>query len=96
MALYLSPLVDINEVDISTTIPSVATSIGVLEAPKIDGILTDKSWNLVKWSGNYIQWSPKENTQPTEQTQLKILYDDKNLYVAFRCYDKDPQGCLPP
>lgn len=30
MALYLSPLVDINEVDLTTTIPSVATSIGVL------------------------------------------------------------------
>jgi hypothetical protein len=30
MALYLSPLVDINEVDLSTTIPTVATSIGVL------------------------------------------------------------------
>ena len=30
MALYLSPLVDINEVDLTTTIPSVATSMGVL------------------------------------------------------------------
>ena len=30
MALYLSPLVDINEVDLTTTITSVATSIGVL------------------------------------------------------------------
>ena len=30
MALYLSPLVDINEVDLSTTIPTVASSIGVL------------------------------------------------------------------
>ena len=30
MALYLSPLVDINEVDLTTTISSVATSIGVL------------------------------------------------------------------
>ena len=30
MALYLSPLVDVNEVDLTTTIPTVATSIGVL------------------------------------------------------------------
>ena len=30
MALYLSPLVDINEVDISTTIPAVATSIAAI------------------------------------------------------------------
>jgi len=30
MALYLSPLVDINEVDLTTTIPAVATSIAVI------------------------------------------------------------------
>lgn len=30
MALYLSPLVDINEIDLTTTIPAVATSIGVI------------------------------------------------------------------
>ena len=29
MAFYLSPLVDVNEIDLSTTIPAVATSIGV-------------------------------------------------------------------
>jgi hypothetical protein len=30
MAMYLSPLVDVNEIDLTTTIPAVATSIGVL------------------------------------------------------------------
>jgi len=30
MGFYLSPIVDINEVDLSTTIPAVATSIGVI------------------------------------------------------------------
>lgn len=30
MAYYLSPLVDVKEIDISTTIPAVATSIGVI------------------------------------------------------------------
>lgn len=29
MALYLSPLVDVNEIDLTTTVPAVATSIGV-------------------------------------------------------------------
>ena len=30
MTMFLSPLVDVNEIDLSTTIPAVATSIGVL------------------------------------------------------------------
>lgn len=70
------------------------TSIGVVDAPKIDGLINDSSWNLVEWSTDYIQWSPKENMPPTEQTKMKILYDDKNLYVAFRCYDNNPKGIV--
>ena len=32
MTMYLSPLVDVNEIDLTTTIPAVATSIGVIVA----------------------------------------------------------------
>lgn len=63
-------------------------------SPKVDGKIDDQVWDMVEWSGNYIEWSPEENTDPTEQTFIKILYDDKNLYVAFRCLDKDPKGVV--
>lgn len=63
-------------------------------APKIDGKIDEPSWNNVEWSGDYVEWSPEENTEPTEQTKLKILYDDKYLYVGFRCYDQDPSGVV--
>ncbi|MEL6824465.1 MAG: carbohydrate binding family 9 domain-containing protein, partial [Calditrichota bacterium] len=63
-------------------------------APQIDGILDDDSWSLVDWSGDYIEWSPQENTAPSQQTRLKILYDDKNLYVAFECFDSHPDSIV--
>jgi len=72
----------------------VTTHIESGEAPKIDGLLHDESWSRVDWSGDYVELSPEENTPPHEQTKLKILYDDKYLYVAFRCYDQDPQGVV--
>lgn len=68
--------------------------VGDLESPKIDGLLNDTSWELVEWSSDYVELSPQENTPPTEQTKLKIVYDEKNLYVAFRCYDKNPDGIV--
>ncbi|MEO1653841.1 MAG: DUF5916 domain-containing protein, partial [Bacteroidota bacterium] len=68
--------------------------LGDQKVPKIDGIIDDESWSLVEWSGEYVELSPEENTTPSEQTKLKILYDDKYLYVAFRCYDKDPEGVV--
>ena len=66
------------------------TYLGNTKAPKIDGLFDDEAWDLVEWSGDYVEWSPDENTAPSYRTKLKILYDDKNLFVAFRCYDGEP------
>lgn len=67
------------------------TGIAPEEAPQIDGELTDLIWERVSWAGDYIEWQPDENTAPSVQTKFKILYDSKNLYLAFRCYDPEPE-----
>ncbi len=59
------------------------------EAPEIDGLMNDSCWNLVEWSGNFTQTSPKENVPPSQQTSFKILYDDDNLYVFIRAHDTE-------
>ncbi|MCP4977650.1 MAG: carbohydrate binding family 9 domain-containing protein [Maribacter sp.] len=56
----------------------------------IDGILDDEGWKLAKWEGDFIEWEPDENTPPSQPTKFKIVYDKKFLYVAFRCYDTEP------
>ena len=66
------------------------TGIGPEEAPQIDGDLTDAIWEQVSWGGDYIEFQPDENTAPSVQTKFKILYDSKNLYLAFKCYDPEP------
>lgn len=58
-------------------------------APVIDGHSNDPCWNLVEWSGNFIQTSPSENKPPSQQTSFKILYDDNNLYVFIRAHDTE-------
>ena len=68
----------------------VTTSIKGHEPPVIDGIISDSSWELVDWTGDYIEFEPDENTPPSQQTKFKILYDSGSLYVAFRCYDDEP------
>lgn len=59
--------------------------------PVIDGKLDDECWKTGDWAGNYTQFIPDEGAKPTYPTELKILYDDKNLYVAFRAHDKEPK-----
>ncbi len=68
-----------------TTMPVVEE-----QAPNIDGVIDDKGWEIVEWSGDFIEWEPDENTQPSQKTKFKIIYDKKYLYVAFRCYDTEP------
>jgi hypothetical protein len=68
-----------------TTMPIIGEN-----APNIDGDLDDKSWEIAEWSGDFIEWEPDENTPPSQQTKFKIVYDKKYLYVAFRCYDTEP------
>ena len=59
------------------------------QAPQIDGRLDDAAWTQGTWSGEYIQQMPTEGAVPSVRTELKILYDDRNVYVAIRAYD-DP------
>ena len=66
------------------------TSVGTTESPKIDGLIDEAAWELVEWTTDYVEFEPDVGTPPTEQTKMKILYDDKNLYVAFKCYQADP------
>lgn len=67
-------------------------SLGENTPPKIDGTIDEDVWNLVPWTTDYVEFQPDNGTAPTEQTKMKILYDAKNIYVAFICYDKDPAG----
>ncbi|WP_343911586.1 DUF5916 domain-containing protein [Aquimarina litoralis] len=60
------------------------------EAPTINGLIDESSWDLVEWSGDFIENEPDENTPPSQQTKFKILYDQKYLYIGYRCYDKEP------
>ncbi|MEM7085187.1 MAG: DUF5916 domain-containing protein [Bacteroidota bacterium] len=66
------------------------TSIQGTDGITIDGSIDEAAWNAVEWSTDYIEFEPDVGTAPTEQTKMKIVYDDKNLYVAFKCYQADP------
>src|SRR4030095_2209691 len=51
------------------------------------GRCADPPWNEGGWSGDYIQQLPVEGAAPSVKTELKILYDDRNVYIAIRAHD---------
>lgn len=60
----------------------------------LDGIPDESAWEAVEWGGDFQQWQPKEGDLPYEQTNFKILYDDKFLYIAYRCFDRAPDSIV--
>lgn len=73
------------------TIRSYTTTHVQGEPPQIDGHLNDDAWQQVPWGGgDFKQVYPDKNKPASVRTLFKILYDAKNLYVAFKCYDPEP------
>src|SRR5687768_3236588 len=60
----------------------------------LDGIPVEEAWNAVEWGGDFIQWQPNEGKPPSQQTNFKILYDEKFLYIAYRCHDLAPDSIV--
>ncbi|MEN8123853.1 MAG: DUF5916 domain-containing protein [Bacteroidota bacterium] len=91
LCILVSPLINGQETD--NKIPKriyTTQSIGTAKAPVINGFIEEDIWDIVDWQGDFIEYKPDENTQPSQQTKFKILYDDKNLYIAFKVLDDEP------
>ncbi len=71
--------------------PVYTTSRLVTPKPVIDGKLDDECWKYGTWAGDYHQFVPHEGASPTWSTEMNIQYDDRNLYIAFRAWDGEPE-----
>ncbi len=92
LLVFLFPITIIAQDSTKTVTKRIYTTkpLNGSEAPTIDGLINEASWDLVDWTGDFIENEPDENTPPTQQTKFKIVYDQKYLYVAYRCYDNEP------
>jgi hypothetical protein len=61
---------------------------------RIDGFLDDEAWALAHPITEFRQQDPIEGAQPSEPTEIRILYDRRALYIGAKFYDSDPSGIL--
>jgi hypothetical protein len=54
---------------------------------KIDGNLNEKDWQSLKPISNFFRIEPKQGGQYLHTTEVKILFDEKNLYIGAFCKD---------
>lgn len=63
-------------------IPKIETSI------VIDGKPDEEVWKQSFVFKDFYQTSPGNNIAPSKPTEVMMIYDEKHLYIAFKCWDE--------
>ncbi len=53
----------------------------------IDGLLDEAAWKNTKPITELVQYEPRQGEPPSLKTEIRILFDEQNLYVSGICYD---------
>lgn len=56
----------------------------------IDGRLADSAWLQAPVATGFSQSFPRPDLQPSEQSEVRVLVDDRAVYVAVRMFDSRP------
>jgi len=57
----------------------------------IDGNLTEGVWQTAGKAGKFIQHFPYDTAQAESRTEFMMTYYEQRLYIAFICYNRNPQ-----
>ena len=62
--------------------------------PKIDGVLDDAAWAQLQPmpTGPWVSYNPNRGDSMPDvyTTNVRVTYDDRNIYFAFHCLDDEP------
>ena len=71
--------------------PMEVRALRTARPPVIDGHLSEETWVAAAPVSGFTQRDPDEGKPATEDTEVRILYDDSALYIGARLFDHDPK-----
>ncbi|MCH9822502.1 MAG: carbohydrate binding family 9 domain-containing protein [Bacteroidetes bacterium] len=60
----------------------------------VDGKMEEESWLNANIATNFLELNPTEGNKPVYKTDVKVLYDDNNIYILGYCYDPHPDSIM--
>jgi len=57
-------------------------------------MLDDDVWRQAEVLTDFVQAEPLAGEPATEKTEVRILYDDRSIYVGVICCDREPDGIV--
>ncbi len=58
---------------------------------KIDGVLDEVEWVNAPMANNFVQYEQYNGQVPSQQTEVKVLFDDDALYIGANLFDTNPE-----
>ena len=71
-----------------------AQAYRVDHAPRLDGTLNDPLWQQATPISGFSQREPFEGQQPTERTEVRVLYTRSAAFFGVTCFDSNPAGIV--
>lgn len=60
----------------------------------VDGILDEPEWQEAEAVSGFVQTEPQQGEPATEQTVVRVAYDDEYLYISAHCHDSRPDALV--
>ena len=60
----------------------------------VDGLLDDAVYHTTEPAPKFLQQEPRVGELATEQTEMWVFFDDRNVYVSARMHDSEPDRMI--
>ena len=74
--------------------PKRVIAVRCATPPVIDGIVRDEVWHAAEPATGFTQRDPDEGNPASEQTEIRVLYDDTALYFGCLFLDSRPDAIV--
>ncbi len=58
----------------------------------LDGVLDEPVWQEAEYVDQFLQADPAEGLVPSQRTEVRVLYDDRFVYIGASMYDANPEN----
>ena len=69
-------------------------AVRVATPPTIDGAIDEAMWEQIEPISDFRQREPVDGGEPSERTEVRIAYDDDNLYFGLKLFDSEPDKII--
>src|SRR5881394_1435346 len=92
VVVVLAVQTSVNPTPVTPALATTAVAKRTLTAIVIDGKDNDEVWRTAQPIRAFRQMVPREDGEPSVETEAKVAYDDHNFYVFVRAFDPHPDS----